>query len=108
MDSKFPNVKMIADGELRRAVAQTPNYTSHEDGRPTTFGEMMAQGVGEQTVHGLEEVDWESPMYRGLMPKLPNNSVPRPLGFRDGTSASQADEGFGSLPASPMPNKVAW
>ena len=111
MKSMFPNAEMISDGEVRTAVAQTPNYTSHENGRPKSFGEMMKQhqGVGVQTVHGMEEIDYESPMYRGLMPKRDTNSLlPSMFSCHDSTSASEADEGYGTLPASPMPKKVAW
>lgn len=113
MKSMFPSAEMISDGEVRTAVAQTPNYTSHENGRPKSFAEMMkgqnCQGVGEQTVHGLEEIDYESPMYRGLMPKRDSDSMLPSMFLRDqSTSASVADDGYGSLPVSPMPKKVAW
>ena len=109
MSSKFPNAEMISDGEIRTAVAQTPNYTSHENGKPRCFGDMLSQGVGVQTTHGLEEIDYESPMYRGLMPP-PRAYMDIPMiSARDqSTSASISDDSYGSLPASPMPKKVAW
>lgn len=108
MKSKFPCAEMISAGEVKRAIAQTPNYTARENGRPMTFGEMATQGPpAEQTVHGLEEIDYESPMFRGLrMDALPRSLLP--FGGDYSTSSSVADDDYATLPSKPMPNKVAW
>lgn len=103
--SKFPNADMISDGEVKNGViSQNPNYTSRENGRPGQIGYPFAalisdadsyskmaknQGVGEQTVHGMEEVDYESPMYRGLR-------------------AAAYDDDYTKLPCAPTPKKVGW
>lgn len=83
--AKFPSASMIADGEIKNGViSQNPNYTSHENGQsnccsgnPISFGESMKstpqhQMVREGSLHGLEEVTWESPLRTDQLP-LPRN-----------------------------------
>ena len=73
--SRFPSAEMISEGEIKGGViSQNPDYTSRENGVPKTWDDRQSehQTVGSGSVHGMEEVDWQSPMFNDLThSKLP-------------------------------------
>lgn len=81
MNPKFPQASLIAEGEIKRGViAQNPDYTSKLDGMPSYGFNMLGgsysdhstknnSGLMEGSIHGLEEVGWESPLRCDELPK---------------------------------------